>query len=198
MHRGQTCLAGTDREIAHYPHPAGSQHRLRMELRAVHVVFPVAQGHDFAVAVQGRHLQTGGETLAVHCPRVVASHLNLWLQAAEQAVVAQQPRRGLHAVVHFLQVAQPCAERLGNGLVPQAHAEHALAGSVCPDERQQQSRLAGDAWPGREDDFVEPFHLFQGDFVVAAHFHVRIAQFLHHVQQVVGKGVVIVEKQYLH
>src|SRR6201993_1223240 len=90
-------------------------------------------------------------------------------------------------------------KRLANRLMPQAHAQQRRLPGEVTNQINTDAGLVGRAWPGREDDFLRPhrFYFFDGDLVVAPHFHIR-AQLSEILDQVVGKRIVIVENKNHH
>src|SRR5712664_492169 len=88
------------------------------------------------------------------------------------------------------------AERSANGLMAEAHTENGKFSGEALDKLHGNAGLLRRARTGRNYDAlrVSPDDLFHGDFVVAMHLDVA-TQLAEILREVVGKGIVVVEKQ---
>src|SRR5260370_32599164 len=88
------------------------------------------------------------------------------------------------------------AERGANGLVAEAHAEDGKFSGQALDEFHGNAGLLrrARAW-GNHDAFrISPDNLFDGNLVVAMHLDAA-TQLAEILREVVGKGIVVIEKQ---
>src|SRR5579859_3653541 len=113
-----------------------------MELHAFDCAALVAHAHDLAVVRLRRDFEASRQALALDSERVVARHLELRRQAAEEARAVMGQAR--HLVVHHtLRAHHLAAERLSDRLVAEADTEDRNAAG---EPRDQLERDAGTVW----------------------------------------------------
>jgi len=172
-----------------------------VELDAFNGQGAMAQAHDDgSIAVvrggAGGDDEVGGQGLLGDDQRVVAGAGEGRFQALEDALAVMIDRAGL--AVHQVRGADHlAAEGLADGLMAEADAEDGDFAGHVTDERHQNAGLARRAGTGREQDAVgaECFDLLNGQLVVAMDFHLG-TQFSKVLDEVVGKGIVVVENEY--
>ena len=156
----------------------------------------VAKAHYLAVLARGAHLEAVGQRGALDGERVVAHRLEALREAAEDAlaVVGDAARLAVHET---LGGDDARAERLRDGLVPEADAEERHLAGEFPYGGERYAGRVRIAGAGREDDRLrlEGGDAREVDLVVADHLHVRPkpSKLLH---EVVGERVVVVNHQY--
>src|SRR5712691_1449766 len=182
-------------EVAQERLALARQDGLRVELDTLHGQMPMAQAHDLAVLGPRGDLEHGGETLVEHHQRVVARGIEVLLELREDAAAIVMDAGGL--AVHLL--ARPghgAAERLADGLVPEADAENRRGRVEASDQPERDARAVWIARPRGDDDALglESFYLVERDLVVARHVHAG-AQLAHVLDEVVGERVVVIQHQ---
>ncbi|MNT61924.1 hypothetical protein D3C72_1995990 [compost metagenome] len=96
----------------------------------------------------------------------------------------------------LLRAHDVAAEGRADGLVAQADAQDGLLAGICLDQGDRDAGFGGRAGAGRHADLVrvQRGDFFQRDLVVAGHAHIH-TQFAKILDQVVGKGIVVVDHQ---
>ena len=151
--------------------------------------------HDFTVLCPGCCFQLRRQRIGSHRQRVVPRHQPLLRQTAEQRAGSVKCNAGLLAVHKLPGVGDCTAERGADGLMPEADAQqrHLLPQLHGGHRDACVLRSAG---PGRQNDpiRVQGAYLLQRHFIVAYDTD-RRAERPDKLVQVVGKAVVIVDKQ---
>ena len=171
---------------------------LGMELHALDGQRLVAHAHDLAIGRPGRDLEFGRASVLLDGERVVAIDREVLRQVGEHAFAGGRDLAGL-AVHQLLRAHDPAAERRADGLVPEADTEDGqLAGEVA-DRLDRNAGLRGRARAGGNHEAIGLARrdAFDGDFVIAKHFHLG-AQFTEVLHQVEGEAVVVVDHEEFH
>src|SRR5437016_892460 len=116
-------------------------------------------------------------------------------QLAENILaVVMDPAR--FAMEEFRSADDFAAERSANGLVAKAYTENGEFPGEALDQLHGNARLLGRAWSRRDYDAlrISPDNLFHRNLVVAMYFDVA-TQLAEILREVVGKRIVVVEKQ---
>jgi hypothetical protein len=170
--------------------------RLRVELDALGGQLAVAHAHDHAAAA-GRHLEAVGHVV-VDDQRVVAPDGEGRGQPGEDRAAVVLDRRRL--AVDGDVADDLAAERLGQRLVAEAHAEgrHAGFGEAAHDV-DRDPRLVGRAGAGRDDRALEAaLEQLVDRGTVVAHDLELAPQLTQVLDEVVGERVVVVDHEHLH
>lgn len=170
-----------------------------MELNAFDRKHFVSQAHDDASAVvvagPGADLEIGRKSLFANDERVIANGGHGRLEAAKDGAAVVLDAAGF--AVHESFGADDLAAKSGaNGLMSEADSEKWNLAGKMTNQFDADARILRRAGAGGDHDAIgmEGFEFIDGDFVVAAHLDAR-TQFAQVLDQVVGKGVVIVENE---
>ena len=153
----------------------------------LHIYHPiVSPGGDF---------ETFRHAFALDHQRMIAGRGKRLRQPFEDARGVMMDRRGL-AMHQRSGVDNPSAERLANGLMPQANSENRHTTSEGFYQRHRYARFVGRARPGRNNDAlrVERIDLLNGYFVIAKYADI-LAQLAQILDKVVGKRVIVINHQ---
>src|SRR5882762_4765444 len=166
-----------------------------VELDAFDFVAAVAEGHVDAVIGLGGDDEFKRQGFFLDDQGMVARGGEGIRQLAENifAVVMDLAR---FAVEELRGADDFAAERSANGLMAEAHTEDRKFSGEALDQLHGNARLLRRARTRRNYDAfrISPDNLFHGDFVVAVHLDVA-TQLAEILREVVGKGIVVVEKQ---
>ena len=186
-------FAPTPRKLRRRSLPDVGEDALGVELHALERPLAVAQAHHDAAVRPRRHLEARGHGLGRDHERVVARGGEDVRQPGEDRLAVVADLGGL--AVHELRRAHDlAAERLAEGLVPEADAEERHRRAA--DELEADPRLVGRPRPRRDHDAVR----LQGERVLDAHrvvaddLHLRpeLAEVLVEVE---GERVVVVDEE---
>src|SRR6185369_2950072 len=167
----------------------------RMKLNSFDRILTVPQSHYQPVRRRSRHLEYIGQAFLFDDEGVIACRLKSVRQATKDChgVVTDL---GCLAVHKSLGANYTPAECFANRLVPKTNAKYRNLFGKCANNRDTYARVRGHAGPGRNHDplgfqFADLIHR---DRVVAIDLRIsaKLAQIL---DQVVGKGIVIVDDQ---
>ena len=169
-----------------------------MELHAHPGPVAILQGHDLPFRGAGRHRE---QRIALPFPamdhqRMIAGHLHGIGQAFEQAAAIMHDL-GLLAVHDAGAHIHPCPGVQAQQLMAQADAQHRHMVRQPAQEFRTEARLRGMPRPGRDADHLQGGvhgHVQDGGIVVAQH-HGLVPQSVERLDQVVGKGIVIIDEQ---
>src|SRR5205814_1663652 len=208
-------------ELVRAPHlkgsakPAGAQHAVPLqrkkileellagfgengfgvELHAFDLVTAVTEAHDDAVVGLRSDRQLVRQGFSLDDQGMIACGGEGIRQLAEN-ILAVMMDLARFAVKQFGSADDFAAERSANGLVAEAHTKDGKFPGQALDELHGNARLLGRARPWRNYDAfrIPPGNLFDGNPVVAMHFDVT-TQLAEILREVVGEGIVVVEKQ---
>ena len=130
------------------------KHTFWMELYATDVERLVAHGHNLTFFADCSHFKTVWQTMLIHHPRMISSHLNRVLQTFKDIIVAHQLHLGGNTVKHFVEIGQTAAKMLTDGLMTKADPKNGFLASISLDDIKKQARLFGYTGSWREQDFV--------------------------------------------
>ena len=167
-----------------------------VELDAVDGQFAVGEAHDFAFGGFGGDFEAGGEGFAFDDEGVVAGGLEGAGEAGEDILAGVKDGRGF--AVHEARGADDfAAVDLADALVAEADSENGNFPSEFPDRVATDAGFGRGAGTGGDDDFFwcEFCNVGQGDLVVALHEQVG-AEFAEILDEVVGKGIVVIDDEY--
>src|SRR5258705_5148053 len=166
-----------------------------MELDALDGIAPMTKAHDLAVLGPGRDLERVRHRVAQDRERVVARGDEGVAGSGEHAA-AVVPDRGRLAVHPRLRPRDRGAGRLADRLVAEADAEDRRRRAEATDDLERHARLIGIARTRRDHDALGSL----GDDGVTAervvaHDLERRAQLTEVLDEVVGKGIVVVDDE---
>src|SRR5580693_275086 len=172
------------------------EHRLGVELHALGRQLSVAQRHQHTAAVRGR-LQAVGQAL-VDDQRVVATHCQRRAEALEDRAPVVLDRRCL--AVHRLVESHGSPERLRERLVAEADAERGDARFwQSPRDFERDARLVRRARSRRDHAApVSTVEQLLNTRAIVAHRPYLTTQLAEILDEVVRKGVVIVDHEHAH
>ncbi len=175
------------------------QHALGMKLHSFDGELSVAQSHDRAGSIffrsPGADFQFCRQIFLFHDERVIARSRHGHGQAVEDGFVVVRDRAGL--AVHQVRSAHDVAAKSrADSLMSQADAEHRHFAGEVPDQINADAGILRRTRSRRDHDALRlhRLDLSNRDLVVAANLNLR-AQFPEILNQVVGKGIVVVENE---
>jgi len=164
-----------------------------MKLNALDLHLPVAEAHDKSVGRGGGDFEAGGQALALHDQRMVTSGLERIGQAFEDGPAVVMDLAGL-AMHQFRRPDDLAAESLPDGLVAEAHSQDGYTSGQLFNHLKADPCFVGSFRPGRDDNRIGQFLLdfIHSGLIVSDHSHLG-AQFSQILDQVVSKGIVVVD-----
>jgi len=164
-----------------------------MKLNALDLHLPVAEAHDKSVGRGGGDFEAGGQALALHDQRMVTSGLERIGQAFENGPAVVMDLAGL-AMHQLRRPDDLAAESLPDGLMAKAHSQDGYTSGQLFNHFQTDPCFVGSFRPGRDDNRIGQFLLdfIHSRLIVSDHSHLG-AQFSQILDQVVSKGIVVVD-----
>src|SRR5260370_19922365 len=166
-----------------------------MELDAFDFVAAVAEAHDDAVIGLGGDGQLARQGFFLDDERMVARGGEGIRQLAENILAVVMDLAGF-AMKQLRSANDFAAECGADGLMAEAHTKDGKLSREALDQLHGNARLLRGAGAGRDDDALglAPGNFFDGNFVFAMHFDLA-TQLAAILRNVVGEGIVVVEKQ---
>src|SRR5258708_5727097 len=176
--------------------PARSSEGLGVEGNPLDGVRPVAKPHNLALRSLGGDLQIRRESFPPHNQGVISSRFKRIRQTAEDAVSFMYNGGGfpVHKPVGPDDFA---SENVSNALVPQTNAENRRGGAEPKNQVIADTGIKRRPRSRRDTDSVRMHlaNLIQSNLVVAFNDEIR-SELAKILDQVVGKGIVIVDDQH--
>jgi hypothetical protein len=182
-------------EIFEEAEAGAGEDRLGVELDAFDAQLAVAKAHDGTVCGFGGNFERTRERFALDNQRVIARSLKILGEAAKDGLAIVVNFAGF-SVHDFWRADYAAAECGANCLVAEANAENWNFPGEALDEWNADASFRWRARAGGDYDAfgLELFNFIESDLVIAADFKLlpHLAEVL---RQVVGEGIVVVEKQ---